>query len=64
MGKFIADVRDGKTFSLAKHYWLFLAVRYRGELDQRRQRCDQMDAAVMPNLHRQCRPTRVARARL
>lgn len=26
MGKFIADVWNGKTFSLGKHYWLFLAV--------------------------------------
>ena len=57
MGKFIADVRDGKTFSLAKHYWLFLAVRYRGELDQRRQRCDQMDAAVIPDVRGQRRAT-------
>ena len=26
MGQFIADVWNGRTFSLAKHYWLFLAV--------------------------------------
>jgi hypothetical protein len=26
MVRFVADVRNGKTFSLAKHYWLFLVV--------------------------------------
>jgi hypothetical protein len=26
MGNFIADVWHGRTFSLAKHYWLFLVL--------------------------------------
>jgi hypothetical protein len=26
MGKFLADIWNGKTFSLAKHYWLFLVL--------------------------------------
>jgi hypothetical protein len=34
---------------------LLQPARYGGELDQRRQGCDQMDAAVMPNLRRQRR---------
>jgi hypothetical protein len=26
MGKLLADIWNGKTFSLAKHYWLFLVL--------------------------------------
>ena len=54
--------QPGATSQARRH--LLQPARLGRAVDQGRQERDQMDAAVMPNLRRQCRPSPIARARL